>query len=96
MASPDNAPRGSYIYRYIYRAIKAAVLNLGRKLAADLRSDGMPVGIYHPGCGQSEMGDAYAEISATQSVKWLVVRFATPGPEANGTFETRDGRTHPF
>ena len=45
MASHTRAPGGSYIYR----ASKAAALNLGRNLATDLRSDGVAVGIYHPG-----------------------------------------------
>ena len=45
MASDTKASGGSYIYR----ASKAAALNLGRNLATDLRKDGIAVGIYHPG-----------------------------------------------
>lgn len=45
MASCERAPGGSYLYR----ASKAAVLNLGRNLATDQKSDGIAAGIYHPG-----------------------------------------------
>ena len=52
MASHTRAPGGSYIYR----ASKAAALNLGRNLATDLKADGIAVGIYHPGWVQTDMG----------------------------------------
>lgn len=52
MASSELAPGESYIYR----ASKAAVLNLGRNLAADLRDRGIAVGIYHPGWVITDMG----------------------------------------
>lgn len=45
MASDTLAPGGAYLYR----ASKAAVLNLGRNLASDLKAEGIAVGIYHPG-----------------------------------------------
>ncbi len=56
IASHTQAPGGAYIYR----ASKPAPLNLGRTLASDLRSDGISVGIYHPGWVQTDMGGASA------------------------------------
>lgn len=71
MASQARAPGGAYIYR----ASKAAVLNLGRNLATDLRGDGIAVGIYHPGWVVTEMGGDEAHISVAESVAGLTARF---------------------
>ncbi len=92
MASDARAPGGSYIYR----ATKAAVLNLGRNLAVDLRGDGIAVGIYHPGWVQTEMGGSAADITATQSAQGLVARFAALSLATTGCFEDHDGRALPF
>lgn len=92
MASHSHAPGGSYIYR----ASKAAVLNLGRNLATDLRSDGIAVGIYHPGWVQTDMGGAAAEISVDQAAEGLIRRFDTLSLETTGCFETWDGRAHAY
>lgn len=92
MGSDTRAPGGSYIYR----ASKAAVLNLGRNLAVDLASDGIAVGIYHPGWVQTDMGGAGASITVAQSAKGLVARFAHLSVATTGCFETYDGTPHPF
>ncbi len=92
MASDTKAPGGSYIYR----ASKAAVLNLGRNLAVDLRGDGIAVGIYHPGWVQTDMGGRAAEITTAEAVTGLAGRFAALGMGTTGCFETWDGRDHPF
>ncbi len=92
MASHTHAPGGSYIYR----ASKAAALNLGRNLATDLRGDGIAVGIYHPGWVQTDMGTNAADITADQSVKGLLERFDALSIETTGCFETWDGRAHPY
>ncbi|WP_299369327.1 SDR family NAD(P)-dependent oxidoreductase [uncultured Tateyamaria sp.] len=91
MASHTRAPGGSYIYR----ASKAAVLNLGRNLAADLAGE-VAVGIYHPGWVQTDMGGSAADITVDEAVGGLIDRFAALGPETTGCFETWDGRTHPY
>ena len=71
MGSDARAPGGSYIYR----ASKAAVLNLGRNLAADLRPEGIAVGVYHPGWVKTDMGGEGAQLtpeeSATQMQKLI-------------------------
>ena len=92
MGSQNQATGGSYIYR----ASKAAVLNLGRNLASDLKSEGVPVGIYHPGWVKTDMGGSNADISVTESVRGLIHRFNDLSLENTGCFETWDGRSHPF
>ncbi|MFN3664116.1 SDR family oxidoreductase [Yoonia sp.] len=92
MASDTRAPGGSYIYR----ASKAAALNLGRNLSTDLARDGISVGIYHPGWVRTDMGGAAAEISVEESATGLIARFAALGPENTGCFETWDGQQHPY
>jgi NAD(P)-dependent dehydrogenase (short-subunit alcohol dehydrogenase family) len=92
MASHTRAPGGSYIYR----ASKAAALNLGRNLASDLAREGISVGIYHPGWVRTDMGGAAAEISVEESAAGLMARFAALNPTTSGCFETWDGRAHPY
>jgi len=92
MASDTRAPGGSYIYR----ASKAAALNLGRNLSADLAPRGIAVGIYHPGWVQTDMGGAAADITVDQSATGLAARFDALNLDSTGCFETWDGRAHPY
>lgn len=92
MASHTRAPGGSYVYR----ASKAAVLNLGRNLATDLGPERIAVGIYHPGWVQTDMGGSAADITVEASATGLMERFDTLGLANTGCFETWDGRPHPF
>ncbi|WP_170362967.1 SDR family oxidoreductase [Ruegeria arenilitoris] len=92
MASHTRAPGGSYIYR----ASKAAVLNLGRNLAVDLKDDGIAVGIYHPGWVQTDMGGQAADITVSQAVAGLTERFDALSLDSTGCFETWDGQAHPY
>ncbi|MEW9919325.1 SDR family oxidoreductase [Marimonas sp. MJW-29] len=92
MGSDTTAPGGSYIYR----ASKAAALNLGRNLATDLKSEGIAVGIYHPGWVQTDMGGGSADITTDEAVSGLIERFEALSLETTGCFETWDGRAHPF
>ena len=92
MASSEHAPGGSYIYR----SSKAAVLNLGRNLATDLKAEGIAVGIYHPGWVQTDMGGETAAITVDEAVSGLVERFAALSLETTGCFETWDGRAHSY
>ncbi|WP_171125642.1 MULTISPECIES: SDR family NAD(P)-dependent oxidoreductase [unclassified Ruegeria] len=92
MASHTRAPGGSYIYR----ASKAAALNLGRNLAADLRGEGIAVGIYHPGWVQTDMGGAAAAITVDEAADGLVDRFAALSLDTSGCFETYDGQPHDY
>ena len=92
MASHERAPGGSYIYR----ASKAAALNLGRNLAADLKPEGIAVGIYHPGWVRTDMGGGGADISVEEAAQGLSARFDALCLESTGCFETWDGRAHPY
>ncbi len=92
MASHTRAPGGSYIYR----ASKAAALNLGRNLATDLRADGISVGIYHPGWVQTDMGGTQAAITVDQAADGLLDRFGALSLATTGCFETWDGQPHAY
>lgn len=92
MASQEQAPGGSYIYR----ASKAAALNLGRNLAQDLNHIGIAVGIYHPGWVKTDMGSDAADITVDESADGLIARFDELNMASTGCFRTWDGRTHPF
>jgi short-subunit dehydrogenase len=92
MGSDTKAPGGSYIYR----SSKAAVLNLGRNLAVDLRPEGIPVGVYHPGWVQTDMGGQAADITAQEAAAGLWGRFAALSLDNTGCFECWDGRPHSF
>ncbi|MCZ4353008.1 SDR family oxidoreductase [Roseovarius aestuarii] len=92
MASDAEAPGGSYIYR----ASKAAVLNVGRNLAVDLRPRGIAVGIYHPGWVRTDMGGSTADISIEDSVAGLTQRFDALDISNTGCFLQWDGREQPF
>jgi NAD(P)-dependent dehydrogenase (short-subunit alcohol dehydrogenase family) len=92
MASQTRAPGGSYIYR----ASKAAVLNLGRNLASDLKGLGISVGIYHPGWVRTDMGGEDGELSTQEAAHGLMQRFEALGPDSTGCFETWDGRAHAY
>lgn len=92
MGSDTRAPGGTYIYR----ASKAAALNLGRNLATDLKRDGIAVGTYHPGWVRTDMGGPSADISEGESAAGLLARFAALSLASTGCFENWDGRPHPF
>ena len=92
MASDEKAPGGSYIYR----ASKAASLNLGRNLAQDLAGRGIAVGIYHPGWVRTDMGGGGADISPEEAAAGLSREFERLSLQTTGAFRTWDGRDHPF
>ncbi|OWU86452.1 short-chain dehydrogenase [Oceanicola sp. 22II-s10i] len=78
----------------IYRVSKAAALNLGLNLSTLLKSDGIPVGIYHPGWVRTDMGGTSAAISPRESAEGLSTRFADLSPGTTGCFMNWDGRPH--
>ncbi len=92
MASHTRAPGGSYIYR----ASKAAVLNLGRNLATDLKPEGIAVGIYHPGWVRTDMGGDAADISVHDAATGLAARISSLTLDQTGCFQTWDGKDHPY
>lgn len=81
---------------YIYRASKAAALNLGRNLAVDLKPQGIAVGIYHPGWVRTDMGTSAASIGTEKSATGLLHRFDALSLDSTGCFETWNGDAMPF
>ena len=92
MASQTKARGGAYIYS----SSKAAVLNLGRNMAADLHAQGIAMGIYHPGWVITDMGGQNASITVDQSVEGLMQRIAALSLKTSGSFEGYDGEAIPF
>jgi NAD(P)-dependent dehydrogenase (short-subunit alcohol dehydrogenase family) len=81
---------------YIYRASKSAALNLGRNLAVDLKPQGVPVGIYHPGWVRTEMGSDAADINTDDSARGLLQRFDALSLDTSGCFEMWNGDAMPL
>jgi len=92
MGSSTRAPGRSYIYR----ASKAAALNLGRNLASDLDGLGIVVGIYHPGWVVTDMGGTGADITVEQASQGLIAEFDRLSLDTTGCFRTWDARDHPY
>jgi NAD(P)-dependent dehydrogenase (short-subunit alcohol dehydrogenase family) len=80
----------------IYRASKAAALNLGRNLAVALRDDGVAIGIYHPGWVRTDMGGSNADVSPEDSAAGLITRFDALSVDTTGCFEMYNGEAMPF
>lgn len=81
---------------FLYRASKAAAVNLACNLAIDLKSEGIAVGAYHPGWVQTDMGGAEADIDAATSAAGLITRFDALSRDHTGVFENYDGAVIPF
>jgi len=92
MASHTRAPGGGYIYR----ASKAAALNIGRNLSSELAKDGVAVGIYHPGWVRTDMGGGTADLSVEEAAEGLIARIDNLSMDTTGCFQTWDGRDHPY
>jgi NAD(P)-dependent dehydrogenase (short-subunit alcohol dehydrogenase family) len=92
MGSSARAPGGSYAYR----ASKAAATNLACNLAADLKSDGISVGSYHPGWVRTDMGGNNADISLEECTNGLWDRFTKLSLATTGVFEGYDGAALAF
>ena len=81
---------------FLYRASKAAAVNLACNLAIKLKPSGIAVGAYHPGWVQTEMGGAEADIDAATSAAGLIQRFDLLSLDHTGVFENYDGAHMPF
>lgn len=92
MGSQERAKGGSYVYR----ASKAAAVNLGRNLAVDLEPLGIALGIYHPGWVRTDMGGAEADISESESAEGLIKEFEALSLETTGCFRSWDGEDLPL
>jgi NAD(P)-dependent dehydrogenase (short-subunit alcohol dehydrogenase family) len=79
-----------------YRASKAAVANLGANLATELKSEGIAVGIYHPGWVSSDMGGPTAPVTPEASAKGLIERIDRLSLDTSGVFEDFQGKPYAF
>ena len=75
----------------IYRASKAAAVNIARNLAVTLKSDGIAVGAYHPGWVRTDMGGTAADVSVDDSAEGLINCFAELDMASTGCFRSFDG-----
>ena len=81
---------------FVYRASKAAAVNLACNLAIEFKPSGIAVGAYHPGWVQTDMGGAAADIDAATSAAGLIKRFDLLSRDHTGVFENYDGTLMPF
>lgn len=89
----QSLPAGN---RFIYRASKAAAINLGRNLAVSLESEGIAVGIYHPGWIATDMGGESADLTLDDAIPGLRQRIDELTLAQTGCFESWDGSTCQF
>ena len=92
MASHTRA-RG---HTYAFRASKAAVLNIGRNLAAELRPEATSVGIFEPGWVRTRMGTDQAPLDVSTACRQLKQNIDALDLPESGRFIALDGSDHPF
>ena len=89
----DNTSGGSYGYRMS----KVALSMAGKSLSVDLKSQGIAVGILHPGLVKTRMtGFTDSGITAEQAVKGLLARIDELNLENTGTFWHSNGEILPW
>ncbi|MEM9440388.1 MAG: SDR family NAD(P)-dependent oxidoreductase [Pseudomonadota bacterium] len=92
MGSNAHAGGGSYIYR----ASKAAAINLASNLAKDLKAEGIAVAAYHPGWVRTDMGSAAADLGVDESAMGLLDRIDALSLVNSGSFLAYDGQAIGF
>jgi len=88
----DNTSGGSYIYR----KSKAAVNMIVKTLAIDLKSAGIISVALHPGWVKTDMGNANALISTTESVTGMRNVISHLALADSGKFIAYNGRVIPW
>ncbi|MDB9525100.1 SDR family oxidoreductase [Oscillatoria sp. CS-180] len=89
----DNTSGGSYGYRMS----KVAMSMAGKSLAQDLKSQGIAVGILHPGLVSTRMtGFTQNGITPEESVKGLLMRIKELNLDNTGTFWHSNGEVLPW
>jgi len=92
MGSMGDNSSGGY---YGYRMSKAAVNSAGVSLARDLASQGIAVGILHPGMVSTDM-TGHRGISVEESARGLRARIDELDLKSSGTFRHANGQTLPW
>jgi NAD(P)-dependent dehydrogenase (short-subunit alcohol dehydrogenase family) len=93
LASIANNKGGS---TYSYRASKAALNQLNRSLANELRPEGFTCVAIHPGWVRTDMGGPGADLTVQQSVASMVGVLDALTAAASGTFLNYDGTPLPW
>ncbi len=92
MGSSTHAGGGSYIYR----ASKAAAINLARNLSVELSRQGIAVGVFHPGWVRTDMGTGAAPVHVSNSAAGILERIDSLSIETTGVFEDYLGQPVDF
>ncbi|KAA3611746.1 MAG: SDR family NAD(P)-dependent oxidoreductase [Planctomycetota bacterium] len=88
----DNGSGGSYAYR-----ISKAALNMANcNLAHELKPDGIPSVVLHPGWVRTDMGGPYAPLSIDEAVSGLIKVVESLQPKDSGAFFDYTGRRLPW
>lgn len=88
----DNDSGGRYGYRMSKAALNAAV----KSLALDLESEGICVGLLHPGYVRTEMTGFRGLLEPAESVALLIERIDQLDVESSGVFFHADGQPLPW
>ena len=87
---------GSFSYsgahQTAYCVSKTALNRLMKALAAELKSEGIAVGIYSPGWVRTDMGGPNASLAVEDSAAGLIRQFATLSLAHSGEFRNYDGK----
>lgn len=88
----DNKGGGSYVYRSSKAALNAVV----KSISVDLASDGMRVGLLHPGWVRTDMGGPNALIDAETSVSGMIQVIDGLDDQSSGRFFNYNGDQIPW
>ncbi len=88
----DNGSGGRYGYRMSKAALNAAAMSLSK----DLYSQGVSVGIYHPGYVQTDMVNNSGDISANEAASRIIGLIDSLSLEETGVFKHSNGELLPW
>ena len=88
----DNSSGGRYGYRMSKAALNAAAMSLSH----DLRTQGVAVGIFHPGLVGSDMIGGQGDLTPDQAAQRLAQRISELNLENSGTFWHSNGDVLPW
>lgn len=88
----DNTSGGRYGYRMSKCALNIAAVSL----AHDLASEGIAVGIYHPGLVGTDMIGGYGDITPDEAAERLIQRIDGLSLSNSGTFYHSNGENLPW
>ncbi len=93
MGSIDDNSSGSH---YGYRMSKAALNMAGKSLAIDLHSQGISVGIIHPGWVKTDMTGQTGHYTVGQAAEQIIARINELSLNNSGSFWHSDGSELPW